>query len=423
MTRNPVEPADPNLAVDGALVPTRTPRRARVLGTMAVLLIAAALGAWWVFGRGATRAASASGSTPPAARAIPVVAVPSRSGDLPIYIDGLGTATALNTVVVRTRVDGELVKIAFVEGQLVREGDLLAQIDDRTYSVQLEQAQGQFARDEALLKNAQLDLQRYQDAGADLPRQQVDTAASLVSQDQAALEVDQSQIDNAKLQLTYCRILAPITGRIGLRLVDAGNLVHASDSGGLAVITQVQPIAVQFSLPQDDLPRVESAMAAGDVTVEAFDRSFQNRLATGTLLAIDSQIDPSTGTVRLKAQFENQDGALFPNQFVNARLLVDTLRAAVLVPAAAVQRNAQSTFVYVVRSDETVEVRPVSVGPTEADTTSVSDGLAVGELVVTDGVDKLQQGTHVAVRDGANASGGGPAKDLVRKHDPGGTVR
>jgi multidrug efflux system membrane fusion protein len=414
-TRNGVDSVSQTSIAEGP--PTR-PRRRRlvwILVTAAVLLAGGAC-AWWLVGGDAKLSPGSSPATPAAARAIPVVAVTARSGDLPIHIDGLGTVAAFSTVTVRTRVDGQLLKIGFVEGQLVHEGDLLAEIDGRTFAVQLEQAQGQLARDEALLKNARTDLQRYQDASAAVPRQQVDTAASVVSQYQAALQVDQSQIDSAKLQLTYCRILSPITGKIGLRLVDAGNMVHASDPGGLGVITQVQPIAVQFSLPQDDLPRVRRAMAAGEVTVDAYDRTLRNRLSTGELLAMDSQIDSSTGTVRLKAVFDNLDEALFPNQFVNARLLVDTRRSAVLVPAAAVQRGAQSLFVYVVRADETVEVRTVTLGPTEGDTTCIAEGLSAGEVVVTDGVDKLQQGTRVAVRDDA-------AKDPSKKKDPGGSVR
>jgi multidrug efflux system membrane fusion protein len=407
--------------------PSTRPRRRRLgwlLGTTGILLVAG--GAWWLLRGNSGQSPGSTSSTPQAARAVPVVAVASRSGDLPIYLDGLGTVIAFSTVTIRTRVDGQLVKIAFAEGQLVHEGDVLAEIDSRTFEVQLAQAQGQLARDEALLKNARLDLQRYQDASAAVPKQQVDTAASTVSQYEAALQVDQSQIDSAKLQLTYCRILSPITGKIGLRLVDQGNMVHASDPNGLAVITQVQPIAIQFSLPQDDLPRVRRAMTAGEVTVDAYDRDLRNRLSTGKLLAMDSQIDSSTGTVRLKAVFSNQDEALFPNQFVNARLLVDTRRSAVLVPAAAVQRNAQSMFVYVVKPDETVETRTVTLGPTEGDTTSIVDGLAAGEVVVTDGVDKLQQGTKVAVRDARGDAAGGhgdPAKDPSKKKDSGGPAR
>lgn len=398
-----------------------TRRTRRVVGVVGIVLVAAGALTWFRLRPGES---SAKAAAPAAARAIPVVAVASRTGDLPIHLDALGTVTAFNTVTIRTRVDGQLVKVGFAEGQVVHEGDVLAEIDGRTFEVQLAMAQGQLARDQALLSNARADLQRYQEASAAVPKQQIDTAASTVAQYEAALVVDQSQIDSAKLQLTYCKIVSPITGKIGLRLVDQGNLVHASDPSGLAVITQFRPIAVDFNLPQDDLPRVRKAMSAGDVEVEAYDRSLRDRLADGKLLAVDSQIDPSTGTVRMKAAFDNADEALFPNQFVNARVLVDVRRSAVLVPAAAVQRNSQTMFVYVVRQDQTVEVRNVTLGPTEGDTTCIADGIAEGEVVVTDGVDKLQPGTHVTVhdsRDGA-AGPGEPARDPPRKKE-GGSAR
>jgi multidrug efflux system membrane fusion protein len=387
----------------------------RVVVVVGIVLVAAGAAIWFRLRHGE---ASAKAAAPAAPRAIPVVAAAARTGDLPIHLDALGTVTAFNTVTIRTRVDGQLVKVGFAEGQVVHEGDVLAEIDGRPFEVQLSQAQGQFARDQALLKNAHADLQRYQDASAAVPKQQIDTAASTVAQYEAALVVDQSQIDSAKLQLTYCEIVSPITGKIGLRLVDQGNLVHASDSSGLAVITQFQPIAVDFSLPQDDLPRVQKAMRAGDVEVEAYDRSLQNRLADGKLLAVDSQIDPSTGTVRMKARFDNQDEALFPNQFVNARVLVDVRRSSVLVPAAAVQRNSQTMFVYVVKQDQTVEVRKVTLGPTEGDTTCIADGVADGEVVVTDGVDKLQPGTHVTAHDSRDGAPSGASEPAPERGEP-----
>jgi len=396
----------PALAPDGSRPPRKT-RRVLVAVVLVLLATGAVIG--WRLRRGASSARAAGPANP---RAIPVVAVAARTGDLPIHLDALGTVTAFNTVTIRTRVDGQLVKVAFTEGQVVKGGDVLAEIDGRPFEVQLSMAQGQLARDQALLSNARADLQRYQEASAAVPKQQIDTAASTVAQVEAALVVDQSQIESAKLQLTYCKIVSPITGKIGLRLVDQGNLVHASDPNGLAVITQFQPIAVDFNLPQDDLPRVRKAMGAGDVEVEAYDRSLKERLAVGKLLAVDSQIDPTTGTIRLKASFENLDEILFPNQFVNARVLVDVRRASVLVPAAAVQRNSQTMFAYVVKPDQTVEVRNVTLGPTEGDTTCIADGLASGEVVVTDGVDKLQPGTHVTVhdsRDGAASGTGAPA--------------
>jgi multidrug efflux system membrane fusion protein len=343
----------------------------------------------------------------PAIRGVPVVATEARQGNLGIYLTGLGTVTAFNTVTVRSRVDGQLVKVAFQEGQLVRQGDLLAEIDPRPFQVQLAQAEGQLAKDEAQLKNAKLDLERYktlleQDS---VSKQQLDTQIAAVNQLEGTIRSDRAQIDNAKLQLTYSRITAPISGRIGLRLVDQGNMVRATDANGLAVITQLQPIAVLFSIPQDDLPQVLLKMRSGQqLMVEAYNRDLKQKLATGTLLTIDNQIDLNTGTVRCKAVFPNEDNTLFPNQFVNARLLVDTKRDTTIVPAAAVQRSPQATFVYVVKDDSTVEVRNVVVGVTEGDDTSIDSGLSPGEVVVTEGVDRLQRGTKVAARLAGNNS-------------------
>ncbi len=385
------------------------PRKGLRVVVIAVVLVAIGVTIWLRLRPTESGAKAAAPATP---RATPVVASTARTGDLPIFLDALGTVTAFNAVTIRTRVDGQLVKVAFSEGQVVKEGDLLAEIDPRPFEVQLSMAQGNLARDQALLKNAHADLQRYQEASAAVPKQQIDTAAATVAQYEGSIIVDQSQIDSAKLQLTYCKIVSPLTGKIGLRLVDQGNLVHASDPNGLALITQFQPIAVDFNLPQDDLPRVRKAMSAGDVEVQAYDRALKDRIAVGKLIAIDSQIDPTTGTVKLKASFDNQDEALFPNQFVNARVLVDVRRAAVLVPAAAVQRNSQTMFVYVVKQDQSVEVRNVTLGPTEGDTTCIADGLAAGDVVVTDGVDKLQPGSHVTVHGSREetASGQGEAE-------------
>jgi multidrug efflux system membrane fusion protein len=357
--------------------------------------------AWW---RRAQDPSKPAAGAAPAARAVPVVASKAHVGDLPIYIDGLGTVTAFNTVTMRTRVDGELTRVSFTEGQPVHVGDLLAEIDPRPFQVQLAQAEGQLARDSALLQNARLDLTRYQEAREAVPRQQLDTAASNVSQYEAAIKVDQSQVDNAKLQLVYCRITSPLDGVIGLRLVDQGNTVHANDANGLATITQLEPIAVQFSIPQDNLPDVLHAMSGGQLGAEAYDRDFRKKLASGHLQAVDNQINASTGTVKLKAVFDNKDRMLFPNQFVNVRLLVDTKKGIVLIPVAAVQKSPHTTFVYVVKADDTVEVRPVTLGPAERETIAVASGVADGETVVTDGVDKLQDGTKVAARDEAGAA-------------------
>jgi membrane fusion protein, multidrug efflux system len=340
-------------------------------------------------------------AAPAASRGVPVVAATARQGNLDVYLSGLGSVAASNMVTVRTRVSGHLIKVAFQEGQFVRKGELLAEIDPRPFQVQLAQAEGQMARNQALLKNAQRDFERFKILlGRDLiSKQEFDAQLATIDQHEGALKSDQAQIDNAKLQLTYSRITAPISGRIGLRLVDEGNMVQANDANSLAVITQLQPIAVLFSIPQDDLPRALKKMQSGQkLVVEAYNRDLKQKLATGTLLTIDNQIDPNTGTVRCKAVFPNDDNALFPNQFVNARLLVDSNPGAVIVPAAAIQRSPQSTFVYVVKEDGTVESRNVAVGPGEGDEVSIAKGLSAGEVVVVEGVDRLQQGTRVTAR-------------------------
>ena len=330
----------------------------------------------------------------------PVVALPATQGDIDIIVNGLGTVTPLRTVTVRTRVDGELVRVLFQEGQLVKEGELLAEIDPRAFQVQLAQAQGQLARDRALLQNAKLDLERYrtlfkQDS---IAKQQVDTQASLVRQYEGAVAVDRSQIDNAKLQLAYSRISAPISGRIGLRQVDPGNIVRSGDQNGIVVITQLQPVSVLYTVPQDLLPQVMKRLQSGDeITVEAWDRDQKAKLADGMLASADNQVDPQTGTVKLKARFANDDGGLFPNQFVNVRMKLDTLHNAVIVPSAAVQRGAQGMFVYVVQPDNTVALRNVKLGPLDGQRQAIVEGVAAGEVVVTDGTDRLRPGAQVQV--------------------------
>jgi multidrug efflux system membrane fusion protein len=395
---------------------SRTSRSRRHWWIWLLLIALIAGGAYLYSTIEAKKAALAAKQAAAAAnRSVPVAAVPARKGDIGVYLTGLGSVTPLNTVTVKSRVDGQLMKILFREGQVVKNGELLATIDPRPFEVQLTQAEGQMMRDRALLKNAQLDLERFRVlSGQDsIARQQYDTQKSLVRQLEGTVKTDQGQVDSARLQLKYCRITAPLGGRVGLRQVDAGNIIHTTDTNGLVVITQQQPVTVIFPIPEDSLPQVLAKLKTGArLTVEAFDREQKQKLAAGYLLTVDNQIDSTTGTVKFKAVFPNTGNELFPNQFVNARLLVEIRHDSVIVPASAIQRGPQGVFVYVVKADKSVTVRSVTLGVTEGGETAIDAGLAPGELVVSDGAERLHEGSTVEVKEanGAKGAGGGHKK-------------
>jgi multidrug efflux system membrane fusion protein len=399
----------PSVAIPpGSIVQQNVPKNRWWLWVLIIAVIA--IGVWFFRSRSSQANSAATGANGPATGgknpprgvgAVPVVVAKAQQGDLPVFFDGLGTVTAFNTVTVRSRVDGQIVKINFTEGQTVKQGDSLIEIDPRPYQVQLEQAEGQLAKDQAQLRDVQVDFERFKllfQEGV-IAKQQLDSQQALVGQSSGAIKSDQAQIDSAKLQLTYSHIISPISGRVGLRLVDIGNMVHAADTNGLLVITQLQPISVLFSLPQDQLPQVMAKMRSGaKLNVEAFDRDDVAKIASGKLLTIDNQIDTTTGTYKLKSVFDNSKDELFPNQFVNVHLLVDTKKNVVIVPTTAVLRGPQGTYVFAVGSDNTVKIKNVTVAQSTGSVSGISNGLAAGDTVVTDGQDKLQDGTKVDPR-------------------------
>jgi multidrug efflux system membrane fusion protein len=377
----------------------RPPHRRRLWVSLFVLLLLG-LGVYFLWPKitasksaGASSKAAAKGPAP-----VPVVAATSRKGDIGVYYSGLGAITPLATVTIRTRVEGQLMSVRYREGDMVRKGDLLVEIDDGLYQAALTQAEGQLIKDQAALENARIDLARYQKLLPQkaIPEQQLATQLALVHQDEGVVKLDEGQIETAKVNLAYCKIAAPITGRIGLRLVDPGNIVQASDTTGLLVITQMDPISAIFTISEDQLQDVLKRMAAGQkLEVDAYDRDAKTKLAQGSLTTLDNQIDPTTGTLKLRATFQNAKSTLFPNQFVNARLLVQEKHGVILAPTAAIQRNSQSIYVYVVKADSTVTVRPITLGTTEGDDSEVTSGLTPGEILVMTGVDKLQEGSKV----------------------------
>jgi multidrug efflux system membrane fusion protein len=356
-------------------------------------------------GRGRGRRGGGGGGRPA------VTVMPARKTNMPVYLRGLGTVTAYNTVTVRSRVDGQLMNVLFKEGQFVTAGEILAEIDKRPFEVQLAQAKGQLARDQALLASAKTEQERNELGWKKglIPKQQYDLQVAQTAQYEGSIQTDQANIDNANLQITYSKVPAPISGQIGLRLVDAGNIVHASDQGGLVVITQLQPITVLFPIPEDQLGQVLVKLRGGQrLPVEAWDHEETKKLADGYLLTADNQIDATTGTSKLKAVFDNKNNALYPNQFVNVRLLIDTLRDIVVVPGAAIQRGSQGTFLYVVKENQTAELRLVQIKNTEGNDVALASGVEPGENIVLEGLDKIQDGGKVEVQTPGQAADGAP---------------
>ncbi|HGM5292679.1 MdtA/MuxA family multidrug efflux RND transporter periplasmic adaptor subunit [Serratia ureilytica] len=401
---------------------------------VAAILVIAAVFAWRYFNAAQPPAGTAPGAQQAGGKAgagraaggrrgapmSPVQAATATQQTVPRYLSGLGTAIAANTVTVTSRVDGQLMAIHFTEGQQVKAGDLLAEIDPRPFQVQLTQAQGQLAKDQATLANARRDLARYQQLVKTnlVSRQELDTQASLVQQTEGAIKADQGAVDSAKLQITYSRITAPIDGRVGLKLVDVGNYVTSGSTTGLVVITQTHPIDVVFTLPEGNIADLLKAQKAGPVSVEAWDRTNQNKLTTGSLLSLDNQIDTATGTIKLKARFANADDALFPNQFVNARLQVDTLHDAVVIPTAALQMGNEGNFVWTLSEDNKVSKHRVTAGVQDSRQVVISAGLNAGDRVVTDGIDRLTEGMQVEVLAPNDAPAASKAKrepDVQRK--------
>ncbi len=367
-------------------------------------LLAAVILVILIYGRFAGKSNEKGAPAPPP---VAVTTLAAKKGDIPIYLNGLGTVTPIATVTIHTRVNGELMKVGYKEGQIVPKGFLLAVVDPRPFEAALLQAQGQLARDQALLADAKLDLVRYRTLAEQdsIAKQQYDTQRYLVHQDEGIVKLDQGNLDSAKVNLIYTRITAPVAGRIGLRLVDPGNIVQTTDTTGIAVITQLEPITVIFTLPEDSLPPLLDKLQAGaHPVVDAYNREQTKKLATGSFLALDNQINVSAGTVQVRAEFPNKDHGLFPNQFVNASLLLNTLKDAILVPTAAIQNGPKGDFVYVVAANQTATVRLVKLGPSHGDNTAIDTGLSLGERVVVEGTERLREGSRVEEAAAGNAN-------------------
>jgi membrane fusion protein, multidrug efflux system len=413
----PLKPLKDAPVVEAPAVVERKPR-GRVAWILIVVLLVVAGVVWW------KRPETAPQQPGGGRNAAPMSIVPElvQKGDIGVNLNALGTVTSLATVTVRTQISGYLIRVDFREGQDVKKGDLLAEIDSRPYEATLAQAKGQLARDEALLKGAQVDLNRYQGLAAQnaVPHQTLDTQIALVAQDQGTVEADRGQVKAAEVNLQYCRILSPLDGRVGLRQVDQGNYVTPGDANGLVVITQLQPISVLFTLPEDNLQTILKRMQSGaTLPTTAYDRSGTNKIADGSLQTFDSQIDPTTGTIKARAQFVNEEKLLYPNQFVNIRLLVDTHKDVTLMPTAGVQRGVPGTFVYLVNADSTVSVRKVTLGVTDSDRVEVISGLAPGDRIVVDGADKLRDGAKINIRTEADtANPPAPAKSGGKRQRP-----
>jgi membrane fusion protein, multidrug efflux system len=427
-TRTTDDDLAPNLRRTAPLAPEVKSRPRSKVRTALGLIIAAAL----VFGAyeivHTVRSPAPTNSRTPAGGLQAVGAATIGQGNIRVLVNALGTVTPLATVTVQTQINGQLMEVAFTEGQAVQKGDFLAQVDSRPYEILKAQYEGQLAHDQGLLAQAQTDLKRYQTLlqQNSIARQQTEDQVFIVQQYEGSVKVDQAQIDAQSLNIAYCHIVSPVTGRVGLRLVDPGNYVQTSSTSGIAVITQLQPITVVFSIPEDDLPDIMPQLTAGTtLDVTAFDRANVKQLATGKVSAVDNQIDTTTGTVKVKAQFDNADNVLFPNQFVNAQLLVKTLQNVVTVPTAAIQRGSPGTYVYALGDDGTVSVRQIKTGPTDGTTTAVESGLKAGDHVVVDGSDRLRDGIKVNVTemDGkpatAKASGGGQSGQGDQNGNPG----